>query len=336
MRETTKTGITHSITEGFAMPVLFLTEDEVRRFLTMELAIEGVEAGLRKLSLDEATNIPRSRCQTDHVMLHSLPAAAKTLGIVGFKAYTTTRAQANFHVTLYDGKTGEMIALMRADGLGQIRTGAASAVATKHLARKDSQTVGIIGSGKQARTQLLGVSKVRPIKSAKVYSSNEANRNAFAKEMSEACGFEVVPVASGEEAAKGVDIICTATTSREPVLFGEWLSPGQHLNIIGSNFLSKTEIDVEVMKKCSRVVIDSKDQGHLEAGDFLSALDQGVIEWIDVTELGHIVSRRFPGREAPDEITLFKSLGLGIEDIAVAAKVYQKAKEAGVGKWLEL
>src|SRR3954471_4730494 len=120
------------------MPVLHLTEDEVRGLLTMEMAIEAVESGLRKMALEEAFNVPRSRCQTDHVMLHVLPAAAKTLGVIGFKSYVTTRTGATFHVTIYDGKTGEMLALLQADHLGQMRTGAASAVATKHLARKDS------------------------------------------------------------------------------------------------------------------------------------------------------------------------------------------------------
>jgi ornithine cyclodeaminase/alanine dehydrogenase-like protein (mu-crystallin family) len=269
-------------------------------------------------------------------MLHVLPAAAKTLGVIGYKAYVTTRAGARFHVTIYDGKTGEMIAVMQADYLGQVRTGAASAVATKHLARKDSSTAGILGAGRQARTQLLGVSKVRKLTRAVVWGPTEERRAAFAREMSEACGFEVVPAASPEEAARGMDVICTATSAREPVLLGQWLSPGQHVNAIGSNFLAKAEIDADVVKRSNVVTIDSKDQGRLEAGDLVAALDQGVIEWIDVAELGRVVAMRAPGRQAAEDITLFKSLGIGLEDIAVAMKVYQKAKEAGVGRWLAL
>jgi ornithine cyclodeaminase/alanine dehydrogenase-like protein (mu-crystallin family) len=322
--------------EEFAMPVLHLTEDEVRDLLTMETAIEAVEAGLRKMALEEAFNVPRSRCQTDHVMLHVLPAAAKTLGVIGFKAYVTSRAGSRFHVTIYDGKTGEMLAIMQADHLGRVRTGAASAVATRHLSRKDSTTVGIFGSGRQARTQLSGVSKVRKLTRAVVYSPHEERRASFAREMSEACGIEVVPASRPEEAARGLDIVCTATTSREPVLFGEWVSPGQHLNVIGSNFLGKSEIDVEVVKRATVVAIDSKDQGRIEAGDLVPALDQGVIEWIDVVELGRVVAMRSAGRQAPQDVTLFKSLGIGLEDIAVAIKVYQKAKVAGVGRWVEL
>ena len=318
------------------MPVLHLTEDEVRSVLTMEMAIEAVETGLRKMALEEAFNVPRSRCQTDHTMLHVLPAAAKTLGVIGYKAYVTSRAGAKFHVTIYDGKTGEMLAIMQADFLGQARTGAASAVATKHLSRKDSARVGIFGAGKQARTQLLGVSKVRKLTHAAVYSPNEESRRRFAKEMTTLCGVEVVPASRPEDAAVGMDVICTATTSREPVLLGAWISPGQHVNVVGSNYLAKSEIDVEVIKKTNLVVIDSKDQGRLEAGDLVAALDQGVLEWIDVGELGRVVAMRSPGRQSPEDVTLFKSLGIGLEDIAVAIKVYQKAKEAGVGRWLEL
>ena len=318
------------------MPVLHLNEDEVRGLLTMEMAVEAVEAGLRKMALEEAFNVPRSRCQTDHAMLHVLPAAAKTLGVIGYKAYVTSRAGARFHVTIYDGKSGEMLALMQADHLGQMRTGAASAVATKHLARKDSSTVGIYGSGKQARTQLLGVSKVRKLTRAVVWSPDEERRTTFAREMTAACGVEVVAAVQPEDAARGLDIICTATAAREPVLFGAWLSPGQHINAIGSNYLAKTEIDAEVVRRSNVVAIDSKDQGRLEAGDLVTALDQGVLEWLDVSELGRVIAMRAPGRQSAEDITLFKSLGIGLEDIAVAMKVFQKAKDAGVGRWLDL
>src|SRR6476646_4440392 len=150
------------------MPVLYLTEDDVRQVLTMDVALPAVEAAFRKLSLDEAENVPRQRCQTDLVMLHVLPAAAKTLGALGFKAYTTTKQGAKFHVTLFDHKTGAMCAIIEADLLGQFRTGAASGVATKKLARPNCSTVGLYGTGKQARTQLLAVCKVRPIKTVNV------------------------------------------------------------------------------------------------------------------------------------------------------------------------
>src|SRR6266851_4503102 len=169
------------------MTVLLLTEEDVRRLLTMDMALEAVEEALRRLALDEAQNIPRTRAQTDHVMLHVLSAAAKTFGVVGYKAYTTSRKGAQFHVAIYDSKTGAMLALMQADYLGQMRTGAASGVATRHMARTDATEVGIIGSGKQARTQVQAVCKVRPVHRVHVYSPNEERRRQFATEMSEIC-----------------------------------------------------------------------------------------------------------------------------------------------------
>jgi len=317
------------------MPALFLTEADVKRVLTMEMALEAVEAGLRKMALEEAFNNPRSRCQTDHVMLHVLPAAAKTLGAIGFKAYTTTRTGTHFHLTLYDAKSGEMMALIQADWLGQMRTGAASGIASKHLARADAATVGLYGTGRQARTQLLALSKVRTLKKAAVWSPTVENREKFAAELSVECGIAVHAVATPQAAADN-DILVTATSAREPFLKGDWLSPGQHLNIVGSNFLAKAEIDAEVVRRAGLICIDSKDQGKLEAGDFAAALDRGFIEWYDVQELGRIVAQRIPGRTSTDEITLFKSLGIGLEDIAVGASVLAAAKEAGIGQMLEL
>ncbi len=319
------------------MSVLFLTEADVQRVLTMDLAIEAVEAGLRKMGLEEAFNNPRSRLQTDHTMLHVLAASAKTLGVIGFKAYTASRdGSTRFHLTLYDAKTGEMTALMQADFLGQMRTGAASGVATKYLARKNAATAGIFGTGRQARTQLLALSRVRSLTKAYVWGRDKQRRETFAHEMSERCALEVLPTNRAEEAAEGLDIIATATTAREPILNGGWLTPGQHLNIAGSNFASKAEIDVKVLKRATFVCIDSKEQGKIEAGDFMAAFDQHVISWSDVHELGRLVANRVPGRASDEDITLFKSLGIGLEDIAVGARVLEKAKEAGLGTRLEL
>lgn len=314
------------------MSVLYLTEAEVARVLTMDLALEAVAVAFRKLALEEAENVPRRRCQTDLVMLHVLPAAAKTLGAIGFKAYTTSKQGARFHVTLYDGKTGEMTAIVEADLLGQFRTGAATGIATKKLARADAATVGCLGTGKQARTQLLAVSKVRPIKLIRVYGRDPERRTAFAAEIASATGVEVQPVEKPEETVKGLDIVITATSAREPVLFGEWVSEGQHLNLIGSNFLAKAEADVEVFCRATLVVADSKEQAKLEAGDFVAALNAGVFQWADVRELAPVLMGRYPGRERSSDVTVFKSLGLGIEDIALAVRVVELAKQAGLGK----
>ena len=314
------------------MAVLYLTEDEVGRLVTMDLALEAVEAAFRKLALDEAENVPRQRCQTDRVMLHVLPAAARTLGALGFKAYTVSRAGAKFLVTLFDPKVGGMTALVEADLLGQFRTGAASGVATKKLARPDATTVGCFGTGKQARTQLLAVCKVRRVRAVRVHGRDPERRQAFAAQLSAETGVEVVPVESPEEAAKGQDIVITATTAREPVLRGEWLAEGAHVNLIGSNFLSKSESDVEVFRRANLVTVDSKDQARLEAGDFVAALNAGVLKWEDVYNLAPVLVGKYPGRESPRDVTVFKSLGLGVEDVALAVRLVQLARQKGLGR----
>jgi ornithine cyclodeaminase/alanine dehydrogenase-like protein (mu-crystallin family) len=314
------------------MPVLYLTEADVRQLLTMDLALPAVEAAFRKLSLDEAVSVPRQRCQTDQVMLHVLPAAAKTLGALGLKAYTTSKAGAKFHVYLFDPKHGGLTAILEADHLGRVRTGAASGVATKKLARPDAATVGLYGTGGQARTQLEAVCKVRPITRAHVYSRDAGRREAFAKEMAAVCNTEVVPVATPEEAAKGLDIVITATSSRDPVLFGAWVADGAHLNVIGSNFLAKAEVDAEVFRRAALVTVDGKDQAKLEAGDFVAALREGALTWASVFEFAHVLTNRYPGRRSPADVTVFKSLGLGVEDIAVAVKVVELARQQGVGR----
>lgn len=317
------------------MSVLLLNEDEVRQVLTMEMALEAVENGLRKLALDEGQNVPRARTQTDHAMQHVMSASAKTLGYMGYKAYATSRKGAEFHVGLFDGKTGALVALLKADYLGQVRTGAASAVATRLMARPDATEIGIIGSGKQARTQLEAICKVRRIRRASVYSPNEERRRHFAETMTDLCRTEIVPVSSPEQAVEEKDIVVTATTSREPVLNGQWIAEGTHINAIGSNFLGKAELDAVAIRRCKTVVVDSKDQARIEAGDFAQALDDGSLQWSNVYELGQVIVGRYPGRHHPQDVTLFKSLGIAIEDVAVAGKVYEKAQAMGIGRRVE-
>jgi ornithine cyclodeaminase/alanine dehydrogenase-like protein (mu-crystallin family) len=314
------------------MVPLYLTETDVEQLVTMDLALEAVTTAFRKLALEEAENIPRQRCQTDHVMLHVLPAAAKTLGIIGFKAYTSSKEGTRFHVTLYDGKTGQLQAWLEADILGQFRTGAATGVATRKLARTDARTVGCLGTGKQARTQILAVCKVRPVEQVRVYSRQPERRHAFAERLSRETGVEVLPVDQPEGAVQNMDIVITATTARDPVLLGTWLSPGQHINLIGSNMIAKAEADVEVFRRATLVVVDSKDQARQEAGDFVAPLNSGVLEWSDIIELAPLIVGRYPGRQSREDITIFKSLGLGIEDIVLAARIVELARAQGLGR----
>jgi ornithine cyclodeaminase/alanine dehydrogenase-like protein (mu-crystallin family) len=316
--------------------VLLLNEDDVRRVLTMDVALEAVEQGLRKMALDEAHNIPRARAQTDHAMLHTMGATIKGLGVMGTKVYATNRkGGSQFLVSLFDGRTGHLLALMQADYLGQMRTGAASGVATRYMARPDAADVGLFGSGKQARTQILAVCQVRRVRRVHVYSPNEERRRAFAREMSELCQTEVVPVLRPENAVEDMDVIITATTSREPVFNGQWIAQGAHINAVGSNFLGKAELDVVAVRRCADVVVDSKDQARLEAGDFQQAFEDGALHWSDIRELGQIIVGRYPVRKHAQDITLFKSIGIAVEDVAVTAKVYARAQAEGIGRLLE-
>jgi len=293
-----------------------------------ETALGAVE----KVSGQPAYDVAR----TDHATLHVMAATAKSLGVMGSKVYSTGRkGAATFLVTLFDGKTSQLLALIQADYLGQARTGAASGVATKYLARPDAAELGVFGSGKQARTQVEAMCKVRKIRRVSVFSPNEERRKAFADEMSAHCQVEVVPVSRPEQAAQDKDIIVTATTSRDPVLLGHWVPQGCHINAVGSNFLGKTELDVAVLRKCADVVVDSKDQARMEAGDFTQALEDGALHWTDIRELGQVIVGRFAVRKHAQDVTLFKSLGVAVEDIALAGKVYQKAIAEGVGRFID-
>jgi ornithine cyclodeaminase/alanine dehydrogenase-like protein (mu-crystallin family) len=317
------------------MPVLLLSEDDVRQVLTMDIALEAVENGLRALALEEAQNVPRARVQTDHAMLHVMSASAKSLAALGYKAYTTSRKGAAFHVALFDGKTGALVSLMRADFLGQMRTGAASGVATQYMARPDATEVGLFGSGKQATTQLLAVCKVRKIRHVAVYSPNEEHRRNFAARMSDVCQTEIEPVPRPEMAGEDKDIVITATNSREPVLSGNWIAEGTHMNAVGSNFLGRVEIDAVAVRRCDSIVVDSKDQARIEAGDFSQVLEEGSIHWADVHELGQVIVGRYTGRARAQDVTLFKSLGIAVEDVTVAARVHAIAQEAGLGRVID-
>jgi ornithine cyclodeaminase/alanine dehydrogenase len=317
------------------MSVLLLTEEDVRQLLTMDLALDAVKDGLRAMALDEAQNVPRARTQTDHVMGHFMSAAIKSLGVLGYKVYSTSRRGAQFHVGLFDGKSGSLLALIQADYLGQMRTGAASGVATESMARPEASEVGLFGSGKQARTQLQAVCRVRKIREVMIYSPNEERRRQFAEEMSEVVQTEIRPVPRPEMAAEDKDILITATNSREPVLNGHWISEGTHINAIGSNFLGKAELDVVTLRRCDSIIVDSKDQARIEAGDFVPALEDGSIHWADIHELGQVIVGRYTGRAHPQDVTLFKSLGIAVEDVAVAARVYARARAAGVGREMD-
>ena len=313
------------------MPPYYFTEDDVLKLLTMEDAIAGVELSFRLLAEGKAVNRPRARVRAERLLLHVMPAGSAALGYVGLKAYTTAPSGARFRFLLFDATTGELSAWIEADRLGQIRTGAASGVATRLMARQDATRVGIFGSGWQARSQLEAIVRVRPIESIVVYSPRAESRERFAGEMSESLGVAVRPTAEPESAAGDVDIVVTATSAKEPVLRGEWLRPGQHVNAIGSNHLRRIEIDEAAVLRADLVVTDSLEQARIECGDLAAVIEAGKRSWDDVHELSEVVVGARPGRGSDDEITLFESQGLAIQDVVSAKHVFEQGRAKGYG-----
>ena len=316
---------------------LFLTEDDVAGLLTMDMALEAVEEVFRLQAEGKATNSPRSRLRLPSGVFNLMSAAAPGLGVMGLKAYAVTRGNpTRFHVQLSSTETGELLAIMEASTLGQVRTGAASGVATKYMAREDASTVGIIGAGYQARSQLEAVCGVRDISAAKVYSRTSERRETFAAEMSERLGIAVSAVDSAASCVGDSDVVITITSSSRPVLNGEWLTPGTHINASGANHWMRTELDGEAVKRASVVVTDDVEQAKLECGDLIYPVERGIIRWEQVRNLSEVIAGRATGRNAADDITLFESQGLALEDIATGIRVYELAVERGVGQELAL
>jgi ornithine cyclodeaminase/alanine dehydrogenase-like protein (mu-crystallin family) len=312
------------------MPLL-LREEEVQALLSVGDAIEALERTFRAQAEGRAVNLPRQRVRWLGGTLHVMAAGDLGSGYVGLKAYTAVGGQTRFVVLLFHAESGELLAIIEADRLGRLRTGAATGLATRYLARPDARVVGMIGAGRQAATQLMAVCAVRPIAEARVYSPTPERRAAFAHRMRETLGIPVQAVERPEAAVEGADILITITSAREPVLRGAWLRPGVHLNAAGSNALLRRELDEEAIARADLIVIDSRAQGQIEAGDFLEPLERGRLQWERVYELRDVVAGRV-GRAHPEQITLFKSLGIALEDIAVAAVAYERARAQGAGE----
>lgn len=293
---------------------------------------EAVESAFRALGRGEAHNERRHRLRTPRGMLHLMAAALPGQGVLGCKIYTTFKDRMRFLVLLFREEDGELLAVCEADRLGQRRTGAASAVAGRYLATSSPWRIGLLGSGWQARGQLEALAAAHPVAWTAVYSPTQSHQEAFAEEMEATLGLEVRAAETAQAAVEGANLIVTATTSREPVLFAEWLQLGAHINAIGGNSLLRRELDGGVLARCDRIVVDSLEQARREAGEFLGPIEAGYLHWGAVEELARIVAGLAPGRSSEGEITLFKSLGVAIEDVAVAALVHRKASASGVGR----
>ena len=222
---------------------ILLREADVEKLVTMDMAIETIEQAFRLQGEHKIENAPRHRSRLGKGMVHVMSASLPTLGIAGLKSYSSVSGKNRFHVMLYDAE-GVPVAVIQADKLGQMRTGAASAVATKYMARADSRRLGIIGTGWQARAQVQAICAIQTIRAVTAYSRDPEKRTKFCEEMSEVTGVKFIPAETPEEAVREMDIVVTATNSKDPVLKGEWLSEGTHVNAIGSNYLTSQELDV--------------------------------------------------------------------------------------------
>lgn len=310
---------------------LFLTEKDVTELITVPEILEAVESGLRADGLGKASNRPRQRAVVGPVTLHTMNAGITPLGRLGFKAYTTGPHGARFYVMLFD-ETGALLTLMQADKLGQVRTGCASGVAARHMARTDARVVGLIGTGWQARTQLEAVCAVRQIEQVRVYSRSAERVASFCREMAEQLpGVKLLPAADAEAAVRSADIVITITNAVEPVVMGRWLAPGTTVLAAGSNRAIARELDTEAITRCRLIAADSVEQAGQESGDLIRAVAEAALRWEDVRELSDVVAGKVPGRLSEDEINLFKSNGLALQDVAAADVIYRKARQLGIG-----
>ena len=315
---------------------LVLREKDVRLLLSMPDTVEVLEQAFAALAQNNALNRPRARLVLANGVLHMLSAAAPSMGVLGFKAYTTFREGVRFVVMLFSAQNGQLLAIIEADWLGCMRTGGASGVATKYLARPDAKIVGLVGAGNQAVTQLMGVCAVRHISTAYVYARRPRECAIFCDEMTRLLNIAVKPVTTAQQAVEVADILVTATTSPDPVLRGEWLRPGCHINAIGSNWPQRRELDVSTLQLSSLIVTDSREQARIEAGDLIIPANEGLLDWNEVYNLADVIVSYAPQRELPDDITLYKGVGIALEDIATAAHIYRLAREQNIGEELNI
>jgi ornithine cyclodeaminase/alanine dehydrogenase-like protein (mu-crystallin family) len=285
---------------------LFLSESDVQELLSPDAAVEAVEGSFLRMATGSVEIAPRRRLRLHEGRLADMAASDLELGYACVKAYAATGDGAAFVVALFTVDRPELVALIEADHLGRLRTGAASAVAAKYLAREGATSLGVIGCGAQA------------------YCRTERNLLAFCERMG------AQPAESNREAAEQ-DVVVTITTSRDPVLRGEWLQPGALVCAAGANNTASRELDNVVLERATFVCCDWKEQARIESADLIEPIQQGVLDWLEVHQLHEVVSGELPGRQSPDDIILFKSNGIASWDAAVAAAAVERARERQIG-----
>jgi alanine dehydrogenase len=309
---------------------LYLTEDDVQRLVGVKDAIAALEQLFKTWGDPATVNLPRQRARTRTGNFNLMGAACGAAEIFGLKAYGAGGGR--FHVLLYSSRDGSLKAMIEADHLGRMRTGAASGLATKLLANPEARTLGVIGAGRQALTQVAAVCAVRKIETVHVFARTAEHRETFAKEIERRLRVAAKPAASAESAIGDADVVVTITKSAEPVLRANWLKSGVHVNAAGANAAERREVDAETVLRATVRATDHLAQARLEAGEYRDLVAAGRLKWQDIVELGDILTGKVPGRRGPADITLFKSLGIALEDIAFADLIVRRARERGAGR----
>jgi alanine dehydrogenase len=307
---------------------LYLTEAEVAELLSPADALEAVEGSFRRLAAGEVENVPRQKTRFEGGFLAVMWAVDRELGLAGLKTYAAGHEGVSFVVLLFETETTDPVAVIEADKLGQLRTGAASGVAVRHLAREGATSLGVIGCGWQARSQVACIREAVPsLETVVAYCRTEERLAAFCKEVGAEAG-------DSHRDAAAQDVVVTVTTSRDPVLRGEWLRPGALVCAVGANDPRRRELDNVVLERAAFVCCDSVEDAKRESGDLIEPVQAGVLDWLEVHELQEVVAGELPGRQADDDIVVFKSNGLAAWDVAIAAVAVERARERGVGREL--
>lgn len=315
--------------------MLYLGESDIKGLVPMPEVLDLVDDAFKAQGAGRAPNQPRRRLHMPKGALQVMYGGLPDQGFLGLKAYTTFPGiGVRFIFLLWDSNTAELLAFMEANILGQLRTGAASGVGARYLAREDASEAGLFGTGWQARTQLEALCCARPLKRVKVYSRSAEKREKFVSRMQDAVAAELVPVETPAEAVRGSHIVCTMTNAREPVFDGNDIEPGTTVIPAGSNRSTNREVDDETIRRAAtgRIATDNVEGAQFESGDLISAANRSVISWGQVIEIGHIAAGKMPGRSSDDEINMFVSQGVGIEDVALGGEIYRRAKAQGIGR----
>ena len=313
------------------MPPIYLSESDVGRLVTIKDAMAALEALFATWGQPSTTNLPRQRAPLPGGAFNLMGAAYGAKGVHGLKAYAGVKG-AQFHALLYSSLDASLKAVIEADLFGQMRTGAASGIATRLLANAHARTLGVIGTGKQSRMKVAAVCTVRPIRQVRVFSRTAEHREAYARSLQSELGVEVVPASTAQACVAEADVVVTITKSAEPVCRAEWLAEGAHVNVAGANSDARREVDAETVLRAAVKVTDHVAQAKEEAAEFRALVAAGKLEWSAIRELGELVTGKAKGRTSASELTLFKSLGIALEDVAFAELVYERALATGVGR----